>query len=111
MYIFGNKIAFIGSSNLTHNGLTVNQELNIAIDSEDPLFDELRVIFSEYWRNAESLTQETLDKYSQEFSQKKEVYAKAQREIDNDEIKEVIYPNIKRDKKKRRKNGMAQKPE
>jgi HKD family nuclease len=28
LYIFGNKIAFVGSSNLTENGLMVNQELD-----------------------------------------------------------------------------------
>jgi phosphatidylserine/phosphatidylglycerophosphate/cardiolipin synthase-like enzyme len=47
LYIFGNKIAFVGSSNLTDAGLIRNQELNVAIDSEDPAFDEFARHFSE----------------------------------------------------------------
>ena len=35
LYIFGYKIAFIGSSNLTNSGLVSNQELNISAQTAD----------------------------------------------------------------------------
>ncbi|WP_039925081.1 phospholipase D family protein, partial [Treponema sp. JC4] len=37
-YIFGDKTAFIGSSNLTNNGIEENQEMNIQIDDKETIF-------------------------------------------------------------------------
>lgn len=62
-YIFGNRVAFLGSSNFTHKGLTTNNEINVKFDSEEPIFDELKSIFWDYWEEAEVLTKDTLDKF------------------------------------------------
>ena len=64
LYIFGNSIAFIGSSNLTQSGLTSNQEINISIESENPIFDDLKSIFYEYWEQAEVLDNNSIQKFA-----------------------------------------------
>lgn len=63
LYIFGNSIAFIGSSNLTQSGLTSNQEINISIESENPIFKYLRTLFDEYWKQAEVLDNNYIQKF------------------------------------------------
>lgn len=63
-YIFGNDIAYLGSANFTHSGLTTNNEVNIEFDSEEPIFDDLKATFWEYWNQAEVLTKEKLDKFA-----------------------------------------------
>lgn len=81
LYIFGNRIAFVGSSNLTDAGRFSNQEINIAIDSEDPAYFELRDIFQRYWEEAVPLTQEALDKYAVIVSQTEAANSKAEKDI------------------------------
>ncbi|NOR40948.1 MAG: alcohol dehydrogenase, partial [Gammaproteobacteria bacterium] len=49
LYIFGDKVALLGSANLTKAALLTNQEIVTSIGSDDPRFDELLVLFSEYW--------------------------------------------------------------
>jgi HKD family nuclease len=95
LYIFGNRAAFVGSSNLTDPGLISNQELNVSIDPEDPIFDELEEIFSEYWEEAKPLTQEVLDKYSQITSEMEQISFRLEREIYKD-LGRVVFPNITR---------------
>ncbi len=63
-YIFGNRVAFVGSSNFTHKGLTTNNEINIAFDSEEPIFEQLKTVFWDYWYEAEVLTKDKLKKFS-----------------------------------------------
>ena len=62
-YIFGNRVAFLGSSNFTHKGLTTNNEINVKFDSEEPVFDELKSVFWDYWEEAEVLTKDKLEKF------------------------------------------------
>lgn len=62
-YIFGNNTAYLGSSNFTSPGLTTNNEVNIEFDSEEPVFEELKSVFWDYWNQAEVLTKEKLDKF------------------------------------------------
>jgi HKD family nuclease len=45
LYVYGESIAFVGSSNLTDAGLNSNNELNIAIDSEESIFSEINDVF------------------------------------------------------------------
>lgn len=95
LYIFGNSIAFIGSSNLTQSGLKSNQEINISIESENPIFKDLRTLFDEYWKQAEVLD----NNYIQKFIKIEEKYYdidKKANHYQNDikEIKECEFDNI-----------------
>jgi HKD family nuclease len=63
LYIFGNECAFVGSSNLTENGLFLNSEINVKIEYEDPRFEFLNQTFDEYWDSAIPLKEEDLQKY------------------------------------------------
>jgi len=54
-YIFGNRIAYVGSSNFTLSGLMMNQEVNVEIDGEESAFDELNEAFFDYWDSAQPL--------------------------------------------------------
>lgn len=64
LYIFGNSKAFIGSSNLTISGISRNQEINIAIESDNPNFDDLKICFYDYWEESEVLNDNIIEKYS-----------------------------------------------
>lgn len=95
LYIFGNSIAFIGSSNLTQSGLKSNQEINISIESENPIFDDLKSLFYEYWEQAEVLD----NNYIQKFIKIEEKYYDIDKKVNhyqNDikEIKECEFDNI-----------------
>jgi HKD family nuclease len=103
LYILGDDVAFVGSSNLTDGGLVSNAELNIAVHSNDPLFDTLKEIFYEYWEEAQVLTKPTLDAYSQIISPIYSVHNNAKRMID-EKIGKVIFPNIQRDMSKKLKS-------
>lgn len=63
-YIFGNKSAFIGSSNLTNNGVDVNQEMNIQIDDSDTI-NNLKEVFDSYWNQAKELTQAEIQNFKE----------------------------------------------
>ena len=54
-YIFGTRVAYLGSSNLTGSGLMENQEINIEIEGDEPVFSELEDAFIEYWNAAHPL--------------------------------------------------------
>ncbi|WP_353934354.1 phospholipase D-like domain-containing protein [uncultured Brachyspira sp.] len=95
LYIFGNSIAFIGSSNLTQSGLKSNQEINISIESENTIFDDLQSLFDEYWEQAEVLD----NNYIQKFIEIEEKYYDIYRNLNNyqndiKEIKECEFENI-----------------
>lgn len=95
LYIFGNSIAFIGSSNLTQSGLKSNQEINISIESENPIFDDLKSLFYEYWEQAEVLD----NNYIQKFIEIEEKYYDIDKKVNNyqsdiKEIKECEFDNI-----------------
>lgn len=65
LYIFGRVCAFVGSSNLTRNGLWDNDEINVKIPEEDPRFEILYNTFDNYWDSpeAEWVTKEVLEEY------------------------------------------------
>ena len=63
LYVFDESGAFVGSSNLTGSGIHTNQELNIFIEPEDPVFETLKEIFFDYWEHASPLTIDVLNKY------------------------------------------------
>jgi HKD family nuclease len=65
LYIFKDKCAIVGSSNLTPNGLNTNQEINVSISAKSPIFRELEELFRRYWEEAKPLTEETVEIYSQ----------------------------------------------
>ncbi len=81
LYIYGNDIAFVGSSNLTDKGLVTNLELNVSIPSDDPEFDVLKEIFHEIWEDAQVLTSDIIDRYSQIISHMYTAHNKTEREI------------------------------
>lgn len=63
-YIFGTRIAYLGSSNLTESGLMGNQEVNIEIEGDEPVFSELEDAFIEYWNAAHPLEIEELEEFA-----------------------------------------------
>jgi HKD family nuclease len=63
LYIFGDDTALVGSANLTNAAITTNQEVMVSIGAEDDRFDELTVVFSEYWDGAEVPSDGQLDLY------------------------------------------------
>ena len=63
-YIFGNRVAYLGSSNLTNSGLIFNQEVNIEIDGEEPVFSELEDAFVEYWNTAHLLEMKDVESFA-----------------------------------------------
>jgi len=64
LYIFGDNVALIGSANLTNAGIRTNQEIMVTIPSDDPRFEELTGLFSDYWDQAKVLTSDILDAYT-----------------------------------------------
>jgi len=62
-YLFKNGIGIIGSSNLTNAGLINNNEANISISVDSPIYEELEKQFNIYWVNARVLDINVLDKY------------------------------------------------
>jgi hypothetical protein len=65
LYIIDGVCAIIGSANLTHNGLGKNLELNIEIDSDEPIYDDLMYEFINEWENAGVLTKDIALKFKQ----------------------------------------------
>ncbi|GAA4862970.1 phospholipase D family protein [Luteimonas vadosa] len=63
LYVFGSRVAFVGSANLTGSAVLSNQEIMVAIDCEDHRFIDLSTLFGEYWSQASVLDPEALDKY------------------------------------------------
>ena len=103
LYIFENEAAFVGSSNLTDSGLLTNQELNVQINYDNPAFEELNKIFSEYWEYANPLTKEDLSKYKLIWNNLVDINLKAEQNIEK-RIGNICYPNIRRpDKDKKDK--------
>ncbi len=63
LYIFGDRVAYVGSANLTRAAVTSNQEIVVSVPGEDRRFEDLAVLFSEYWAQASVLDETALDKY------------------------------------------------
>jgi len=73
-YIIDGFCAIVGSSNLTNSGLMMNQEVNVEIEPDNPIYEELKYEFSLEWQNADVLTPEKLARY-------KEIYDEASSRI------------------------------
>jgi hypothetical protein len=76
IYIFGEKTALVGSANLTRAALLSNQEVVVAVDSNDQRLTEIATLFSGYWSEAKVLDQATLTEYTSIFRQS-DVYQNA----------------------------------
>lgn len=108
LYIFGSETIFVGSANLTAAALQTNQEIVISVEPNDPRFDELKILFSEYWDEAKVLTQEDLDSYAEIFNSQKEVASsinKINKET-KDKLGDSSFSNIKRVQKKKTKKNI-----
>lgn len=66
LYLIPNVCAFVGSSNMTYNAMTINNEINLKIDVEEDaaLFDELESLFLEYWSQSKKLEPEILNTFN-----------------------------------------------
>jgi len=105
LFIFGDRVALVGSANLTGCALMTNQEVVVSVESKDSRFDRLSALFSEYWAQSQVLTADVLTSY-------KEAYAKAssasktikeiEREFESD-IGKSVFQNIGRDGLKKSK--------
>lgn len=73
LYMFGDRIAYVGSANLTRAASLSNQEILVAIPSEDPRLEELAILFGEYWNQAMVLDKTVLEKYRLVYSQHKNI--------------------------------------
>ncbi|MCB0627978.1 MAG: phospholipase D family protein [Saprospiraceae bacterium] len=68
LYIFGDKKILIGSANLTQAGFQSNREICIEVSHEDERFDALLKLYNSYWTQADVLTLERLNEYSDLYS-------------------------------------------
>lgn len=108
LYIFGDKVALVGSANLTKTAILTNQEVVVEIDSEDPRFSELINLFADYWDESEVLTEEAITKYENIYNKNKDAVkniGNIEEEV-RKEIGDVVFSNINRGKKKRTKESI-----
>lgn len=108
MYIFGDKSVLVGSANLTRSAILTNQEVVIGLPSDDPRFDELTQLFSEYWGEAEVLSEDTIISYKSIYEKFKNA-AQLVNELDSEVINtlgEKIFSNVDRGKKKTTKKSI-----
>lgn len=73
LYIFGSRRALVGSANLTGSAVISNQEILVAVDSEDPRFVDLATLFGEYWDQAAVLDPPALENYRKVYEAHKKV--------------------------------------
>jgi len=108
LYIFGDDVALVGSANLTHTAITSNQEVVVSIHREDERFNELAIIFQDYWDEADVPTDQQLKDYAQLYK-KYEVYADAADNLTNDAARHLgntAPSNINRGGAKRGKQAL-----
>ena len=105
LYIFGSNVAFVGSANLTRSALTSNQEVVVSINSDDPRFNELVSLFSDYWTCAQVLTPGIIDAYQKIYSRstrERRVISEIDKETQQ-RIGKVVFGNIERENQVRAK--------
>ena len=108
LYIFGDKIAFVGSANLTSAAMLTNQEVVVTIPSDDERFSELAILFSNYWEEASVFTEEEFKKYESIY-RKHEEAARSIDLIEGDvkrKIGSIAFSNIDRGKQKKSKENI-----
>lgn len=102
VYIFGDQVALVGSANLTRSAVMTNQEIVVSVLSDDERFQELAILFAEYWEDAKVLTCDILKEYSAIYSK----MTKLQKNIEDidgevvNKVGHVVAKNINRGKKK-----------
>ena len=108
IFIFGDRVALVGSANLTRAAVNTNQEVDVSIPSDDDRFMELAGLFAEYWEDARVLTKEDLDKYAANYAK----FAQLQKGIEDfdndviDKVGHVVAKNINRGAKKESKENI-----
>lgn len=101
LYIFGSEVALVGSANLTKSAFKTNQEILVSIPLDDPRFQDLVLLFSEYWTDSKVLTSDVIRRYSSLCSKHDEASTKMFN-FDQDIIGEfgkIVSKNIRRGEK------------
>lgn len=65
LYVFGDKVALVGSANLTRAAILTNQEVVVSVGAVDSRFVELASLFGDYWGEAKVLDAKALDQYAE----------------------------------------------
>lgn len=108
LYIFGDKTALVGSANLTRTAIRTNQEVVVSIRSEDERFNELALLFADYWDQAKVMTPEALADYRGVYQKFDRLQAEASR-LDQEVLKKlgtVVAANINRGEGKKSKSSI-----
>ena len=108
MYIFGDKSVLIGSANLTRSAILSNQEVMVGLHSDDERFEELTMLFSEYWDEADVLNEYAVSSYKSIYEKFKNT-SNLVEELDDEVINifgDKTFSNINRGKKKRSKKSI-----
>lgn len=108
LYIFGSRVAYVGSANLTAAAGLSNQEILVAIPSDDPRFVELSALFAEYWDQAAVLNETILDEYRKTYDAHRKVdeqVAALDRAVE-ERLGRVRFENIDRGKVVRSKENI-----
>lgn len=108
MYIFGDKSVLVGSANLTRAAILSNQEVMVGLPSDDPRFDELTHLFSEYWDEAEVLNEDAISSYKsiyEKFKKASQLISELDSEVINT-LGDKTFSNINRGKKKSTKKSI-----
>lgn len=108
LYLFGDRVAYVGSANLTRAASLSNQEILASIGSDDPRFEELAILFGEYWEQASVLDATELEKYRKLYSQHKDIDADIKK-LDGkveEAFGRTFFDNIERDKKRKSKENL-----
>jgi HKD family nuclease len=108
VYIFGDKVALVGSANLTRSAILTNQEVVVSVDSNDPRLTELTALFGDYWGEAKVLDTEALTKYKSIFQrfEKLQAVADALGQEVLEKLGSFVPSNITRDKTKASKESL-----
>lgn len=108
VYLFGDRTALVGSANLTRAAILTNQEVVVSIDAVDPRFNELALLFADYWSQAKVLTEQALKDYAEIYAK----FEKLQNEMGKlettviDKLGVVVAGNINRGKIKASKESI-----
>lgn len=108
LYIFGDRVALVGSANLTNSAIFTNQEVVVSIESTDSRFNELTSLFSNFWDESQVLTNDAIDGY-QEIYDKYGSVLKDIKSIEDETEKKIgksVFSNIGRGKQKRSKENI-----
>lgn len=63
LYIFGDRVALVGSANLTQSGIQSNREICVSIGSDDERLERLLKLYQCYWSQAEVLDSNRLEQF------------------------------------------------